>query len=241
MERFLTFEEIQERCGQLSERYEIDEDRFYQVVEHWSEQDVQTEDMLLASFSGLLEVVSSEITSMEETLEMKPTCRMGCAFCCYFPIIVNEMEAKLMKKAIERFPEERRAAIEGHVESYYRKHGKKVDELTAVDPEEDPDFKRTYITGQLPCVMLNTETNQCLAYEIRPIPCRTYMNYADPQVCSESAMPKETVSFEFLYEQYMGALNEFLQFLYEEGDTAFIDYPSDVYSTDYLVNWFRPQ
>jgi len=239
-DQFLTYEEIQKRCEQLSNRYEIEEKKFYQVVEKWADLETSVEDKLLNSFSELLELVSEEITNMEETLQMKPTCTMGCAFCCYFPIIINEMEAKLMKKAIESLPAERKDKIRSHLNEYYKQYAEQIELIATLDFESDESFKLKYINKQLPCVMLNTKTNQCMAYEIRPIPCRTYMNYADPKVCSDNQMPRETVSFEFLYEQYMGALNEFMQFLYEEGDIGFINYPNDVYATDYLVNWFRP-
>ncbi|SET16848.1 Putative zinc-or iron-chelating domain-containing protein [Oceanobacillus limi] len=239
METHLTFEEIQNKIEHIQRNYEIDEDKFYQIVEKWSDQDLETEDKLLASFSELLEQVSYEINRMEETAEMKATCRMGCAFCCYFPIIINEMEAKLMKKAIEKFPTDRKLAIQSHLSAYYATYGEKIKQLTSVDFESSEAVKYNYRKSLLPCPMLNTETNQCMAYEIRPIPCRTYMNYTDPKVCEENLMPKETISFEFLYEQYMGALNEFLQFLYEEEGTAFIEYPNDVYAHDYLANWFQ--
>ncbi|UOQ47660.1 YkgJ family cysteine cluster protein [Gracilibacillus caseinilyticus] len=85
--------------------------------------------------------------------------------------------------------------------------------------------------------MLDTESNQCLAYEIRPLPCRTYVNYTDPAVCKNNEMPKETISYEFLYQEYMGAFNELLQYLYAEEDTAMVQYPDDLYQEDLLINW----
>jgi uncharacterized protein len=239
MEKFLSYEEIQLKCEQLNDKYQIDEEKFYKVVEKWAERDTTTEEKLVKSFEELLQVVSDEIGSMEATMEVKPTCRLGCAFCCYFPIIVTGMEVKLMKKAIEQMPAERREQIQTHLEQYFEKYGDKLDEITSLDYEEDADFKKKYISSGTPCPMLNTETNQCMAYEIRPIPCRTYVNYANPSVCEENHMPKEPISYEFLYNEYMGALNEFVQFLYEEGDTAFIEYPEDVYAYDYLPNWLK--
>ncbi|WP_053220003.1 YkgJ family cysteine cluster protein [Virgibacillus senegalensis] len=239
MGNYLSFQEIQDKCGNLHEKYQIDEDKFYNVVEGWAEASTTTEEKLLGSFRGLLQVVSGEIETIENTLELKPSCRMGCAFCCYYPIIINKMEAKLMKQAIESFPEERREKLQVHWKEYHRKYGRQLEELQSVETDADKDFKQHYRQKQLPCVMLDTVTNQCMAYEIRPIPCRTYVNYADPAVCEKSLMPKETVSFEFLYGEYMGALNEFLQYLYEEENTAFIDYPNDLYTQDYLFNWFK--
>ncbi|WP_156288624.1 YkgJ family cysteine cluster protein [Oceanobacillus salinisoli] len=240
MNQYLTFDEIQNKCSLLSERYEIDEEKFYQIVEKWAERHVSIEEKILNSFTELLQMVSDEINSMEQTVNMEATCRLGCAFCCYFPIIINEMEAKIMKKAMEKFPEQRKNKIKKHLASYYEKYGEVLEQITAVDFEEDGDFKHKYRKSLVPCPLLDTKTNQCMAYEIRPIPCRTYVNYTNPDVCEQNLMPKETVSFEFLYEQYMGALNEFMQFLYEEGDTAFVNYPDDVYTTDYLANWLRP-
>ncbi|RKQ29651.1 YkgJ family cysteine cluster protein [Oceanobacillus halophilus] len=239
MKQFLTFEEVQDKCNQLMERYEIDEEKFYKIIEKWAEEDATAEEKIVASFQELLQTVSDEMDSMEANVKMEATCRLGCAFCCYFPIIINEMEAKMMKKAIERFPQERKQKIHLHLLDYYEKYGSKIDQITTLNYEEDDDFKRKYRKSFVPCPLLDTETNQCMAYEVRPIPCRTYVNYTDPAFCEENLMPKETVSFEFLYEQYMGALNEFMQFLYEEGNTAFINYPDDVYTHDYLANWLR--
>ncbi len=239
MATFLSYEEIQYRCEQLNEKYEINEEKFYQVIEKWADEHTSIEAKLLGSFQELLQVVSEEIVQMEETVAMRPTCQVGCAFCCYFPIIITEMEAKLMKAAINEMPTERREKIHAHLRNYFETYKDDLEELTALDHEEDPDFKRKYISRQIPCPMLNTETNQCIAYEIRPIPCRTYVNYADPSVCAKEHMPKEPISYEFLYNEYMGALNEFLQFLYEEGDTAFIEYPNDVYVYKYLPEWLQ--
>ncbi|QDP39842.1 YkgJ family cysteine cluster protein [Radiobacillus deserti] len=239
MQTYLTYEDIQHKCSQLNDMYEIDEEKFYQVVEKWADRDATTEHKLLASFSELLQLVSDEISQMERTVKMEQTCRLGCAFCCYFPIIINGMEAKLMKQAIDCFPEPRKSEILRHIDGYFTEYKNELDELEKLNFEEEKDFKLTYRQRNIPCMMLNTETNQCMAYEIRPIPCRTYVNYTNPKVCEDHVMPKETISFEFLYNEYMGALNEFLQFLYEEGDTGFIQYPDDMYQEDYIFHWFK--
>ncbi|QTM99095.1 YkgJ family cysteine cluster protein [Sediminibacillus dalangtanensis] len=239
MGKYLSYKEIQTRCGTLQEKYQIEEERFYDVVEIWAESNLSPKDKLLGSFHELLRIVSKEIDTIENTLELEASCRMGCAFCCYYPIIINKMEAKLMRQAMAVFPEQRRNKLHAHFHHYFQEYGKQLEDLSAIETETDREFKLAYRKKQLPCVMLDTETNQCMAYEIRPIPCRTYVNYADPKVCQQNLMPKETVSFEFLYGEYMGALNEFLQFLYEEEDTAFIDYPNDLYTQDYLFNWFK--
>jgi Fe-S-cluster containining protein len=225
------------KINQLSDRYTIDEAVFYQIVEHWDEQDVPIDKKLEESFKGLLHQVSVEMDKMDEIMDERPTCFMGCAFCCYFPIIVTKLEAKLIKQAIDRYPKERKETILAHLTNYQTLHEEKLKQARAIDFKEDPDFKRKYRMLDLPCPLLDLTTNSCQAYEVRPIPCRTYVNYLDPLLCEENRMPKETVSFEFLYGPYFEALNEFVQWQYEDGDTGVVNYPDDLFSEDYLINW----
>lgn len=234
---YITYDKLMDKINRLSQQYAIDEALFYQIVEHWDEQDVPVEKKLTESFKGLLNQVSAEMDKMDNVMEQKPTCFMGCAFCCYFPIIVTGLEAKLIKHAIEQFPDKRRLAIFRHLVEYQEKHRMTLAKARSIDFKEDADFKRKYRSLDLPCPLLDLKTNSCIAYEVRPIPCRTYVNYLDPLLCEENRMPKETVSFEFLYGPYFEALNDFVQWLYEDGDTGIIDYPEDLFSEDYLINW----
>lgn len=78
-----------------------------------------------------------------------------------------------------------------------------------------------------------------MIYEVRPLPCRTYVNYTNPKVCADNILPKETISYEFLYQEYMGAINELLQYLYENDKIENIGYPEDLYQEDLLINWMK--
>ncbi len=234
----LTYQEVMKKCEQLNEKYQIDEAKFYSVVENLANTDLSTDQKLVASYQQLLQVVSDEIKQMEELVDLKATCQMGCAFCCYFPIVITEMEAKMMKMSIENLPEERRLKLQQHFDQYYLTYQKELREISEMDEVND-EYKYHYKKKMLPCVMLDTEKNMCLAYEIRPVPCRTYVNYVTPKVCEDNTMPKETISYEFLYQEYMGALNDFLKYLYEEEDTGKVNYPDDVYREDLLINWMK--
>ncbi|MGP4041237.1 YkgJ family cysteine cluster protein [Gracilibacillus sp. D59] len=238
MTGYLTHEEIIKKCKELNEKYQINEDAFYHIVEQLIDSNLSTDQKLVKSFRLLLEAVSKEINQMENAVEMEPTCRMGCAFCCYFPIVINQMEAKLIKQSISQMPKERKEQLELHFDNYYRMYQDKVDRFADLDVT-DQDKKYNYKQSLLPCVMLDTETNQCLAYEIRPLPCRTYVNYTDPAVCADNVMPEETISYEFLYQEYMGAINELLMYLYEQEDTGIVEYPNDLYQEDLLINWMK--
>ncbi|WP_017470439.1 YkgJ family cysteine cluster protein [Amphibacillus jilinensis] len=225
----------------MAKHYQIDDALFYQIVEHWHDSGLSNEEKLSRSFQGLLDQVSIEMDKIDEVIGLKPTCQMGCAFCCYFPIIVTELEAKLIKQALNQLPRARYQQIYQQLLTYQSDYAEKLKEARALDFYQDRNFKKNYRKLDLPCPLLNLETNACMAYQVRPIPCRTYVNYMDPEICKSNRMPEETVSFEFLYQPYFEALNDFLQWLYQEGDTGNVEYPNDIYHEDYLINWLKPE
>lgn len=235
----LNYEQVRKKCDEISETYDINEDLFYEVIEDWDETEKPIDDKLKGVFQGLLKIVSNEISTMEDKVSLQPTCQMGCAFCCYFPIIITKLEAKLLQMSMNNFDSEQKEKLYHHIDQYFSKYKHILEQVPDNMEEDIHDVKLAYKKLQLPCVMLDTKTNQCMAYEIRPIPCRTYMSYSDPLLCKENLLPKETVSFEFLYEPYISALNEFIQWAYEDGDTGEITYPNDLYETDYLFNWMN--
>ncbi|SEA17833.1 Putative zinc-or iron-chelating domain-containing protein [Thalassobacillus cyri] len=238
MTEYLKHQEILDKCERLNKNYEVDPVFFDNIIDELLDSEMDTQSVILNGFKRLLSEVDHEIERMEDYAGMKASCFKGCAFCCYFPIIVTKMEAKMMLKEIEQFPEERKEKIYQHWNSYFDDHAGKLDTALNMDLQAD-ETKLNYKRLDLPCPMLDPETKTCMAYEIRPIPCRTYLNYANPKVCAENHMPDEPFSYEFLYEYYMGALNEIMQALYENGEELFVDYPSDVWSYDYLPAWIK--
>ncbi|MFD1020784.1 YkgJ family cysteine cluster protein [Thalassobacillus hwangdonensis] len=238
MNEYLSHQEIIDKCRKLNETYELDPGFFEAIVDELLDSDKDTESVILDGFKRLLSEVDHEINRMEASVGMQPSCFKGCAFCCYFPIIITKMEAKMMLKEIEKFPSDRKEKIYQHWESYFDEHKTKLDTALGMDLNGE-DTKLNYKRLNLPCPMLDPETETCMAYEIRPIPCRTYLNYANPKVCAENHMPDEPFSYEFLYEHYMAGINEIMQALYENGEELFVDYPSDVWSYDYLPAWIK--
>ncbi|MEC3882726.1 YkgJ family cysteine cluster protein [Halobacillus sp. HZG1] len=235
---FLKHEEIIKRCEKINQSYEIAPSFFDGIVDELLDSEKDTETVILSGFQRLISEVDHEIERMEEFTSMKPNCFMGCAFCCYFPIVITKMEAKMLFRSIEHFSEERKEAIYAHWENYYGKQQDKLQKAMAMDFEA-PETKLEYKRLNLPCPMLDPETQLCMAYEVRPIPCRTYLNYSDPQVCADQHMPKEPFSYEFLYQFYFGSINELIQALYENGEDVFVDYPMDAWSYDYLPAWIK--
>ncbi|KGX88177.1 YkgJ family cysteine cluster protein [Pontibacillus litoralis] len=236
---YISYGTLLQRIELLNTQYEINEEYFATIVDQLLASDLSANEVVMEGFRQMLEQVNREMAKMESFMDVKPTCFMGCAYCCYFPIIITEMEAKSMMSIMSTWPEQRQQRVKSHLQQYFKTYAKEVEKVTSIDRENDPDFKQKYIAHQVPCPFLDTHTNQCIAYEVRPIPCRTYVNYVDPQVCAHTHMPKETISYEFLYEFYMGGLNEILQELYEGGEEMYVDYPSDVWNYNYLANWLK--
>jgi len=240
MSTFLTYEEILLKCEEINTKYEINQERFDEIVDCiLDKEEMSADDKIAQAFAQLLQAVSEEISGMEATADLTPTCQMGCAFCCYFPIITNKMEAMLIKDAISNMPADRKQFIENHLSKYYQVYEEKIEQLSDIDIVSDSDAKYKYKKEQLPCPFLNLNTNACMIYEVRPLPCRTYVNYTNPNICADNIMPKETISYEFLYQEYMGAMNELLQYLYEHEKIEKIDYPEDLYQEDLLINWMK--
>ncbi|WP_277673549.1 YkgJ family cysteine cluster protein [Piscibacillus halophilus] len=227
-----SLEEVKKRLDQLA-TFELNEDSFYEVAEDNLDQEGTPLEKMVSVYQRLQQEVSQKMNEMDGHMGMSPNCQLGCAFCCYFPIIVSRLEAKMIIASIEAMPEHRREDIKQHLIDYYQQYEGLIQEATSLNFEVK-DIKYDYIKKQLPCPLLNLETNACMAYEARPLPCRTYVNYMDPDICAKNYVPEEAVSFEFLYEDYMGALNAAAQVMFEEEDPNFLDYPSDVYQYHYL-------
>ncbi|WP_054754431.1 YkgJ family cysteine cluster protein [Piscibacillus salipiscarius] len=211
----------------------MNEDDFYDAAEDQLDEAGTSLERMVSVYQRLQQEVSQKMNEMDDHMGMTPNCQLGCAFCCYFPIIISRLEANMIMASIEAMPQSRREEFIHHLKDYFERHKALIDEATALNFDEE-DIKYDYIKKQLPCPLLNTETNACMAYEARPLPCRTYVNYMDPDICYENYVPEETVSFEFLYEDYMGALNAAAQVMYEDENPDFLDYPSDVYQYDYM-------
>lgn len=239
MKKYLSYDEIVEICQRINEHYLPDNNSFMDAVDYLLEQYTgeNPKRFILEAFKYFLSVVDKEIRRIEKKAEIRPTCAKGCAHCCYFPIIITKLEAELMMEYIEHLPQ--KEEILGHLKVYFQMEDKKLQQACSVDFTENPYFKEQYISKQLPCPFLDLTTNTCKVYEVRPIPCRTYLNYCNPNVCAQSHIPNEPFSYEFFYEYYMQALNELIQELLEERDELGFNYPDDLFVFDYLPNFLR--
>ena len=241
MKQFLTIKDMERICQEINDKHIPDDTRFMQAIEEQFEQygDASRDKFVSTAFKRKLSVIDKEVKRIEEKVKMASSCFEGCSHCCYFPIIVTKMEAKLISQHIEEMPDQERQELIAHLENYYETED--LEQFYSIDFQTDHDFKRKYIQKQVACPLLDKKTNKCKAYEVRPIPCRTYLNYCDPQVCSDNDIPDEVFSYEFLYEYYMYALVNTIQEVVFETENDPINLPNDVYEVDYLPRLLKEQ
>jgi Fe-S-cluster containining protein len=237
MRRYLSYKEVTDTCNQINEKHMPDGTSFdHKIDKIFEDHSDQSPQLLLKNgFVDLLSLVDLEIDEIEKKANIKASCEQGCAFCCYFPIIVSGLEVKLMLEYIHTLPNDRKNTIINHLKHYFKDNKEKVDAVCSLDFEANENFKMEYIKEQLACPFLDKASNSCLVYEVRPVPCRTYLNYSDPKVCEQSYMPKEPFSYEFLQGFYFESLNEIMQEFYYEGiQLEEISYPDDAFEVDFL-------
>jgi len=134
----------------------------------------------------------------DEVLEAYPketTCKKGCFYCCC-PWVedVYSFEAEIIADYIKKqFPEKIESFIERCVEDEkHLMHLNEIMEQKLVENQSKEDVSDIDQTDLLlasfyqlkrPCPLL-LEDNTCCIYEIRPLTCRIYMSFSDPQNCN---------------------------------------------------------
>ncbi|WP_332691569.1 YkgJ family cysteine cluster protein [Halalkalibacter lacteus] len=234
----LTYEDVRRKVEKINRRSYDYEQPFFNTVDDILDESAgkHVKSVLTESFQKLLAQVNTEIETIEREIDLTPTCQAGCAHCCYFPIIVTRLEVKLMLLFVGQLPKERKQTVLDQFESYLHQFSSNLNDVKKLDFQQDQDFKRKYKHLTLPCVFLNLETNKCMAYEVRPIPCRTYANYVDVSVCANEILPKEPVSYEFLHRFYVQGMDEVIQEILEVVDDSELGftYPNDTADVNYL-------
>lgn len=106
------------------------------------------------------------------TKRLLPVCQEGCAHCCYATVFASTPE--LLR-------------IAGHLqatrsESELASLAQRATETAARVRDLDLDARAR---ARVPCPLLDVPTGKCMAYEVRPIPCRAYHS-GDVTVCKKA-------------------------------------------------------
>jgi Fe-S-cluster containining protein len=142
-------------------------------------------------------IISAAAESEKRRLKMykePASCKPGCSHCCSRPIIASLAEAFLIK-------------------NYLIKTGKWHEvkkRITEVKNHEDLDTA-TWFLMNIKCPVLDTKTNMCLAYEVRPIKCALHFVSSKPSACdpwSTEKMAIKLINMDELHDRYQNELDK---------------------------------
>ncbi|WP_227937980.1 YkgJ family cysteine cluster protein [Alkalihalobacillus deserti] len=238
MKNALSYGELRSKVEEINKRQYDYEPPFLDVVDQILDdsEGKHVKNVLVEAFEKLLSQVNVEIDKIENEINISSSCKSGCTHCCFFPVIMTRLEAKLMILYINQLPEERKQKVIEQVSSYVENYSSEINDIKQINFKEDDSFKLKYKKLGIPCVFLDQQTKRCTVYEIRPIPCRTYVNYVDVSVCSNEHLPKEPLNFEFMQRFYIQGMDEVIQEILEvvEARSLGFSYPSDAEEVNYL-------
>ncbi|GAB5603572.1 YkgJ family cysteine cluster protein [Thermus sp. FJN-A] len=106
---------------------------------------------------------------------MKPSCRAGCAACCFGLVTLSRLEGQAL---LPHLSEAQRARV--------REEGPRRLALLARGKDQE-DFPSRFFQSRTPCPFL--EGGLCGVYPQRPLACRGLLTEGDPALCAPEAKP----------------------------------------------------
>ena len=93
-----------------------------------------------------------------------PDCKRGCSYCCYLQVDLSKYEALYLARHIKKnFTKPEIAELKEKAKKGY---------------EEIKDADADWYPGKFrPCILLDTKTGDCRAYDARPLSCRRVYSY----------------------------------------------------------------
>ena len=130
---------------------------------------------------AMYEVIDSINTDSFAPPRDQPSCRKGCAHCCYIQVAATEWEVITILEYMKHIGLE-----------FEESDLQRIKDQAAIKNDKD------YITSpHRKCVFLG-EGNLCQIYEARPAACRNYYVFSDPEECNTfnpNASGRTLVSF----------------------------------------------
>lgn len=108
---------------------------------------------------------------------MKVSCKPGCASCCYLLTLATLPEAVAVAEYILSNVERRKLVPELSKRFWQQ--------AEAIERGGLRQIRLNYLKKKVPCGLLNTENNICMAYEARPGACRYHFVVSPPENCAD--------------------------------------------------------
>lgn len=124
--------------------------------------------------------VDANLDAIRTDYPLRVDCRAGCDACCHLRVYVSPMEAFALARAVRAAGDRVRRRVQRRA----RKTARRVETL-------DPN---AHSRARVPCPLL--ENGRCLAYQARPIPCRSLWS-ASAAACEsgpETPVPRHGVA-----------------------------------------------
>lgn len=107
--------------------------------------------------------------------KLRLSCRVGCANCCYHPVMITAIEGALLYRHIAE-----RGRWTPSFQQRVREHATKTRDLPMA----------VWFLSAIPCPLLDDKTKKCTAYEGRPFACRATYAFGDPDDCHPHRIEK---------------------------------------------------
>lgn len=99
---------------------------------------------------------------------VRPTCLKGCAHCCHHPFLITISEGLILYR-------------------WLSEHGKWTRQLKdRIEDVKDKTLGLTFdvwLMANIACPLLQPDTQECTAYEARPLHCQVTFSMGDPAMC----------------------------------------------------------
>lgn len=115
-------------------------------------------------------------------IEKVTSCKQGCNYCCYLPILSSQLENELIKEYIsEHYSADNLAQFKHRI----NENKDTLSQLVHINGRFKDDNYKLYSTSNIRCSFLDS-ANNCTIYSVRPFICRKYLVFNDPKVCKNT-------------------------------------------------------
>jgi Fe-S-cluster containining protein len=136
-------------------------------------------DINIATGLRNLGVIYDLLTPILEPFLRNSSCKKGCSECCHLRVDTTAIEADMIQRHVkEHFDHMDKLKLVSRI----RENGKYYPEPRTFGEEYPGDLAEGYFQRHIPCPFLSKE-RACTIYEVRPLLCRTYIVFSNPQQC----------------------------------------------------------
>lgn len=120
------------------------------------------------SFHSIIDGFIQEATEKRDVTDQGPACKKGCSHCCYLEVHVTPHEGQLLLQVM-------------------KEKGIEIDEESLKLQAKVARWRQLAYKARR-CVFLSEE-GECRVYDYRPMSCRKYLVFSEPEKCNSGKYP----------------------------------------------------